>query len=87
MLDQPGLHLLKVEPREGVTLDARQDGNVIHLTIGKITADGSLGMLTLRAQQGSKAPLNLSLQNTSVFLNQAPRPSLVALPKQLTVSD
>ena len=87
VLDQPGLHLLKVEPREGVTLDARQDGNVIHLTIGKITADGSLGMLTLRAQQGSKAPLNLSLQNTSVFLNQAPRPSLVALPKQLTVSD
>jgi general secretion pathway protein D len=87
VLDQPGLQLLKVEPRSGVTLDARQDGDVIHLAIGKATADGSLGMLTLRARQGSKVPLNLSLQNASVLQNDAPRPSSVALPRQLNVSD
>ncbi|WP_175873178.1 tetratricopeptide repeat protein [Burkholderia sp. BCC0397] len=87
VLDQPGIRLLKVEPRDGVALDAKQEDNLVHVTVGKTTTDGSLGMLTFQARQVSKAPVNLSLQNLTVLKNDAQLASSVALPKQLTVSD
>ncbi|WP_322026522.1 hypothetical protein [Burkholderia sp. BCC1977] len=87
VLDQPGIQLLKVEPRDGVTLDARQDGGVVRIAVGKASADGSLGMLTFRAAQASKGPVSLSLQNLKVWANDAQLVGMVALPRQLTVSD
>ncbi|KVO10951.1 hypothetical protein WL30_27110 [Burkholderia ubonensis] len=87
VLDQPGIQLLKVEPRDGISLEARQDNNVIHITVGRAAANGSLGMLTLQAKQKSKVPVILSLQNTKVLHNDAQLSSTVALPKQLAVSD
>ena len=87
VLDQPGIRLLKVEPRDGIALDARQDGSVVHITLGNASADGSLGMLTFQARQASTDPVNLSLQNPKVRRNDALLTGTVALPKQLTVSD
>jgi len=87
LLDQPGIQLLKVEPRDGVTLNARQDNDVIHIAVGATAADGSLGMLTFRASQASKEPVNLSLQNLKVLKNSTALSGTVALPRQLTVTD
>ena len=86
MPDQPGIQLLKVEPRAGVTLDAREHG-VIHIAVGAATPDGSLGMLTFQARQASKDPVNLSLQNLRVQRDNAQLAGTVALPKPLTISD
>jgi len=87
VLDRPGIRLLKVEPRDGVVLEAKQEDNVVHITVGKTIPDGSLGMLTFQAEQAWKAPINLSLQNLTVLKSDARLAGAVALPKQLTVSD
>jgi general secretion pathway protein D len=87
VLDQPGIRLLRVEPRDGVALDAKQEDNLIRITVGKTATDGSLGTLTFQARQASKAPVNLSLQNLTVLKDDAQLDGSVALPKQLTVSD
>jgi general secretion pathway protein D len=87
MLDQPEIHLLKVEPRAGVVFDVKQDGNRLHISIGKAAADGSLAMITFQADHASNGPLNLSLQNLKVENeNHAPLTATVALPKQILVS-
>ncbi|MET3228362.1 UNVERIFIED_ORG: general secretion pathway protein D [Burkholderia sp. 1263] len=87
VLDQPGIRLLKVEPRAGVALDARQNGNSIHISIGKSVVDGSLATITFQADHESNGPLNLSLQNLKVEQeNHAPMASTVALPKSIVVS-
>jgi general secretion pathway protein D len=87
VLDQAEIHLLKVEPRAGVTLAAKQDGSSLHISIGKAAADGSLAMITLQADHPSNGPLNLSLQNLKVENeNHVPMASTVALPKQIVVS-
>lgn len=87
IVDQPGIQLLKTEPREGIAIDARQENNVIHLKVGKASTNGSIGMLTLKAKQKLKAPVNLSLQNIKASRGETPVPGIVAPPKQLTVSD
>ena len=84
--DQPGIQLLKVEPRAGVTLDARREHGVIHIAVGAATPDGSLGMLTFQAA-GLEGPVNLSLQNLKVQRDNAQLAGTVALPKTLTISD
>ena len=87
VLDQSDIQLLKVEPRAGVALDAKQDGNSLHISIGKAIADGSLAMITLQADHPSNGPVNLSLQNLKVEKeNHAQIASTVALPKQIAVS-
>jgi general secretion pathway protein D len=87
VLDQSDIQLLKVEPRAGVALDAKQDGNSLHISIGKAIADGSLAMITLQADHPSNGPVNLSLQNLKVEKeNHAQIASTVALPKQIVVS-
>jgi len=87
VLDQPDIRLLKVEPRVGVALDAKQDGNTLHISIGKAAADGSLAMITCQADRPSNGPLNLSLQNLKVEKeNHAQIATTVALPKQIVVS-
>ncbi|MGQ7934243.1 secretin N-terminal domain-containing protein [Paraburkholderia sp. D1E] len=87
VLDQPDIQLLKVEPRAGVALDAKQEGNSLHISIGKATADGSLAMITFQADHPSNGPVNLSLQNLRVEKeSHAQMASTVALPKQIVVS-
>jgi general secretion pathway protein D len=87
VLDQSEIQLLKVEPRAGVALDAKQNGNSLHISIGKAIADGSLAMITLQADHPSNGPVNLSLQNLKVEKeNHAQIASTVALPKQIAVS-
>jgi general secretion pathway protein D len=87
MLDQPEIQLLKVEARTGVTIDAKQDGNRVHISIGKAMANGSLAMITFQADRPSNGPLNLSLQNLKVENeNHEQLAVTVALPKQILVS-
>jgi general secretion pathway protein D len=88
VLDQSGIRFIKIEPRAGVTLDAKQEGNSLHISIGKVpAADGSLAMLTFQADQAPGGPLNLSLQNLKVEKeNHAQMAAAVALPKQIAVS-
>ncbi|WP_213766679.1 secretin and TonB N-terminal domain-containing protein [Caballeronia sp. dw_19] len=87
MLDQPEIELLKVEPRTGVKVDAKQDGNRFHITIGKAAATGSLAMITFQADHPTNGPLNLSLQNLKVENeNHEQLAVTVALPKQILVS-
>jgi general secretion pathway protein D len=87
MLDQPEIQLLKVEARTGVTIDAKQDGNRLHISIGKATANGSLAMITFQADRPSNGPLNLSLQNLKVENESHEQLAVtVALPKQILVS-
>jgi general secretion pathway protein D len=87
VLDQPDIQLLKVEPSAGVVVDAKQDSNSLHISIGKAAADGSLAMITLRSDRPSNGPLNLSLQNLKVENEKhAQLASTVALPKQIVVS-
>lgn len=63
--DQPGIELVKAMPVAAVSaFDAEQQGQGIHITVGKATAaSGPLVMLTLKATQPSAAPLTLLLQN------------------------
>jgi general secretion pathway protein D len=87
MLDQPEIQLLKVEARTGVTIDAKQDGNRVHISIGKAMANGSLAMITFQADRPSNGPLNLSLQNLKVENESHEQLTVtVALPKQILVS-
>jgi general secretion pathway protein D len=87
VLDQPDVRLLKVEPREGVALDAKQDGNGVHISMGKTTAGGSLAMITFQIDHASNGALNLSLQNLKVENeNHLPLTSAVTLPKQIAIS-
>ncbi|TAL99151.1 MAG: hypothetical protein EPN73_00965 [Paraburkholderia sp.] len=88
VLDQSGIRFIKIEPRAGVTLDAKQEGNSLHISIGKVpAADGSLAMLTFQADQAPGGPLNLSLQNLKVEKeNHAQMAAAVAVPRQIAVS-
>ena len=84
MLDQPEIQLLNVEARAGVTVNAKLDGNRVHITIGKAVANGSIAMLTFQADKPSNGPLGLSLQNLK--LENEKREELavtVTLPKQI----
>jgi general secretion pathway protein D len=86
VLDQPDTRLLKVAPREGVEMEANQDGNVIHISIGKNVSSGSLGMLIIQAAGAAGSTLNLSLQNPKAEQeNHAEIPVTVALPRQITL--
>lgn len=87
VLDQPGVQLLKIEPRDGIELQARQDGNIIHIAVGRAGANGSIGMLSFKTTHISKTTISLSLQNAKALENDGQLSSAVALPKQLVVSD
>jgi general secretion pathway protein D len=70
-----------------VTVDAKQDGNRVHITIGKAAANGSIAMLTFQADKPSNGPLSLSLQNLKLENEKhEPLAVTVALPKQILVS-
>lgn len=87
VLDQPGLHLTKVAPRDGISLEAKQDGNIVHVSIGKSIADGSLAVFTFQSDSTSGGILNLSLQQPKVEQeNQKRIRGAVTLPKQVTLS-
>jgi general secretion pathway protein D len=88
VFDQPGVKLLKIEPRAGVALNADPQENRLHVSVGTTAqATGPIAALTLEMQQPSNGPLNLSLQNLKVE-NEAHAQvgAAVALPKQITVS-
>jgi general secretion pathway protein D len=88
VFDQPGVKLVKIEPRPGVALDANPQDNRLHVSVGSTAqADGQIAALTLQMQQPSNGPLNLSLQNLRVENEaHAQVSAAVALPKQITVS-
>jgi hypothetical protein len=70
-----------------VALDAKQDGNGVHISMGKTTAGGSLAMITFQIDHASNGALNLSLQNLKVENeNHLPLTSAVTLPKQIAIS-
>lgn len=86
--DQSGIQLLKIEPRSGVVVDAKWQGNALHVSVGKLSrADGQLATVTLEAAQASNGPINLSLQNLKVENPEhAPVAAAVALPKQIIIT-
>jgi general secretion pathway protein D len=87
VVDQPDIKLLKVVPHDGVAVEARQDANVIHISIGSAAARGALAMLTFRSESSTASMLNLSLQNPKVEQeNQTPIRSAVSLPRQIAIS-
>jgi general secretion pathway protein D len=87
VLDQPGMQLAKVTPREGTVLEARQDGSIVHLSMSKGGADGSLAMLTFQSDSASGGILNLSLQNLKVESEDHVQiRGAVTLPKQVTLT-
>jgi general secretion pathway protein D len=87
VLDQPGTHLLKASPRNGVALDANQEGNVVHITIGKANAAGPLVILTLQSDMSTGGILNLSLQNPKVEKDDHTQlNSAVGLPGQINIA-
>ncbi|MFC0397531.1 hypothetical protein [Paraburkholderia rhizosphaerae] len=88
VLDQPGLRLLKVEPHSGVLIDAKPQGNGLHIAIGKVTqSDGPLAAISLETDPPSNGPVNLSLQNLHVEnASNAPLSAAVALPRPIIVS-
>jgi general secretion pathway protein D len=87
VLDRPDIQMLKVEPRTGVVLNAKRNGDNVHISIGKATADGSLAMISFQADRPAGSPLNLSLQNVKVEKESHVQiPSTVALPRQIVVS-
>ncbi len=87
VLDQPGMRLLKIEPRTGVVLDANMQGDRLHVSVGKVArADGLIAAIGLEAAQPTNGALNVSLQNLKVENERnVPVASAVALPKQITV--
>lgn len=87
VLDQTGLRLAKVTPRDGTALEAKQDGNIVHISMGKVNAEGSLAMLTFQSDGTSQGILNLSLQNLKVEReNHTEMRSTISLPKQVSLS-
>jgi general secretion pathway protein D len=87
VLDQAGTHLSKVAPREGIAVEAKQEGSIVHVSIGKAVADGSLAMLTFQSDSASTGILNLSLQNLKVEQDDHTQMRVqVALPKQIILA-
>ncbi len=87
MIDQPHIKLLKAVPQDGIVVETKQDGNIVHISIGKAASEGTLAVLTFQPEDTVAGLLNLSLQNPKAEQEDKVQiRSAVALPKQITIS-